>query len=114
MMSGTEQRMAFAATAKDAVTEIDVLWITAGLGCDGDTIAMTAATQIVQGDFWNPGNLPENNILNAGLKVVRKSHASCGVTLHGMNAAVGRARSHRYNRPALGARRSIHSQVVMG
>ena len=24
---------------------IDVLWITAGLGCDGDTIAMTAATQ---------------------------------------------------------------------
>jgi hydrogenase small subunit len=25
--------------------EIEVLWITAGLGCDGDTIAMTAATQ---------------------------------------------------------------------
>src|SRR6476659_4613462 len=25
--------------------EIDILWITAGLGCDGDTIAMTAATQ---------------------------------------------------------------------
>src|SRR5215470_4177795 len=25
--------------------EIDVLWITAGLGCDGDTIAATAATQ---------------------------------------------------------------------
>ncbi|MGH7277367.1 MAG: hydrogenase expression protein HypE [Candidatus Rokuibacteriota bacterium] len=25
--------------------KIDVLWITAGLGCDGDTIAMTAATQ---------------------------------------------------------------------
>jgi hydrogenase small subunit len=24
---------------------IDILWITAGLGCDGDTIAMTAATQ---------------------------------------------------------------------
>ena len=28
-----------------AISEIDVLWITAGLGCDGDTIAMTAATQ---------------------------------------------------------------------
>src|SRR5579871_1721337 len=28
-----------------AVEEIDVLWITAGLGCDGDTISMTAATQ---------------------------------------------------------------------
>src|SRR5712672_582612 len=29
----------------DPIREIDVLWITAGLGCDGDTIAMTAATQ---------------------------------------------------------------------
>jgi len=28
-----------------ALKEIDILWITAGLGCDGDTIAMTAATQ---------------------------------------------------------------------
>jgi len=28
-----------------SLTEIDVLWITAGLGCDGDTISMTAATQ---------------------------------------------------------------------
>ena len=27
------------------IADIDVLWITAGLGCDGDTIAMTAATQ---------------------------------------------------------------------
>ena len=27
------------------LNEIDVLWITAGLGCDGDTIAATAATQ---------------------------------------------------------------------
>ena len=27
------------------VDEIDILWITAGLGCDGDTISMTAATQ---------------------------------------------------------------------
>ena len=28
-----------------AIAEIDILWITAGLGCDGDTIAITAATQ---------------------------------------------------------------------
>jgi hydrogenase small subunit len=28
-----------------AITEIDILWMTAGLSCDGDTIAMTAATQ---------------------------------------------------------------------
>jgi hydrogenase small subunit len=27
------------------IDELDILWITAGLGCDGDTIAMTAATQ---------------------------------------------------------------------
>jgi len=27
------------------IAEIDVLWITAGLGCDGDTIAITAAKQ---------------------------------------------------------------------
>ena len=51
---------------QDAITEIDVLWITAGLGCDGDTIAMTAATQpsiedIVSGALpW----IPEVNFLN--------------------------------------------------
>jgi hydrogenase small subunit len=28
-----------------AIPEIDILWITAGLGCDGDTISMTAAMQ---------------------------------------------------------------------
>src|SRR5262249_31701120 len=28
-----------------AIPEIDILWLTAGLGCDGDTIAITAATQ---------------------------------------------------------------------
>ena len=28
-----------------SIREIDILWITAGLGCDGDTIAITAATQ---------------------------------------------------------------------
>src|SRR5437899_3316923 len=30
---------------ESALESIDVLWLTAGLGCDGDTIAMTAATQ---------------------------------------------------------------------
>jgi hydrogenase small subunit len=28
-----------------SISEMDILWITAGLGCDGDTIAMTGATQ---------------------------------------------------------------------
>ena len=32
-------------TGPKSASEIDILWITAGLGCDGDTIAMTAATQ---------------------------------------------------------------------
>ena len=27
------------------VEELHILWITAGLGCDGDTISITAATQ---------------------------------------------------------------------
>ena len=42
------------------IAEIDILWLTAGLGCDGDTIALTAATQpsiedIVLGSFpWIP------------------------------------------------------------
>jgi len=27
------------------IGDMNVLWITAGLGCDGDTIAVTAATQ---------------------------------------------------------------------
>jgi hydrogenase small subunit len=49
-------------TGKDGspIKEIDVLWLTAGLGCDGDTIAATAATQpsledLVLGAFpWTP------------------------------------------------------------
>ena len=28
-----------------AVKDIHVLWITAGLGCDGDSVSITAATQ---------------------------------------------------------------------
>ena len=56
-----------------AVKEIHVLWITAGLGCDGDTISITAATQpsiedVIQGAI--PG-LPKvhlhNRVLNYSL-----------------------------------------------
>jgi hydrogenase small subunit len=45
---------------REPIAEIDILWITAGLGCDGETIAMTAATQpsiedIVRGGLpWIP------------------------------------------------------------
>jgi hydrogenase small subunit len=31
--------------AKPALAEMDVLWITAGLGCDGESISITVATQ---------------------------------------------------------------------
>jgi len=31
-------------TAPPAIAEMHVVWLTAGLGCDGDTVAMTAAT----------------------------------------------------------------------
>jgi hydrogenase small subunit len=31
--------------APEPIKEIDILWITAGLGCDGDSVAMTAAMQ---------------------------------------------------------------------
>lgn len=55
------------------VKEIDILWLTAGLGCDGETIAMTGATQpsieqLVMGslpwipkvNFYNPFLAYEN------------------------------------------------------
>ncbi|PWT80511.1 MAG: hydrogenase expression protein HypE, partial [Acidobacteria bacterium] len=50
----------------EPIKEIDILWITAGLGCDGDTIAVTAATQpsleeILLGGI--PG-IPKVNIRN--------------------------------------------------
>ncbi len=50
----------------EAPSELDILWITAGLGCDGDTISITAATQpsledIVRGII--PG-LPKVNFRN--------------------------------------------------
>ena len=32
-------------TGAPQVPEVDVLWITAGLSCDGDSISITAATQ---------------------------------------------------------------------
>ena len=43
MNSGTEGEAA--PSSSEPITEVDLLWITAGLSCDGDTISMTAATQ---------------------------------------------------------------------
>ena len=53
------------------IAEIDVLWITAGLGCDGDTIAMTAATQPSIEDIVTGGIpwIPKVNFLNPFLAI---------------------------------------------
>jgi hydrogenase small subunit len=45
------------ASSVSPIQEIDGLWINAGLNCDGDTIAMTAATQPSVEDLVL-GNLP--------------------------------------------------------
>jgi hydrogenase small subunit len=58
-----------AGSALQPIAGIDILWITAGLGCDGDTIAMTAATQpgmeeIVAGGLpWLPKVRLHNPVL---------------------------------------------------
>jgi hydrogenase small subunit len=55
----------------EAISEIDVLWITAGLSCDGESIAMTAATQpsiedVVRGGLpW----IPNVNLYNPVLSI---------------------------------------------
>ena len=49
-----------------AIEEIDILWITAGLGCDGDTIAITGATQPSLEDLLSGGmpGVPKINFHN--------------------------------------------------
>ena len=44
-MSELENGRCVGAEVPARISEIHVLWITAGLGCDGDTISVTAATQ---------------------------------------------------------------------
>jgi hydrogenase small subunit len=58
--------MAFNNRCEEKIDAISVLWITAGLGCDGDTIALTAATQpsieeLILGSI--PG-IPKLNFVN--------------------------------------------------
>ena len=44
-MNDTATSRSEVAKTSTHIREIDILWLTAGLGCDGDTIAMTGATQ---------------------------------------------------------------------
>ncbi len=65
-----------------ATAEIHILWMTAGLGCDGDTVAMTAATQPAIED-----------VLLGGLPGLPKVHlhkplpGSCGYQVEGDHCA---------------------------
>src|SRR2546430_17276855 len=43
-MSGRRSRRYSMAT-RSRVEEVHIVWITAGLGCDGDSVSITAATQ---------------------------------------------------------------------
>src|ERR1700741_4324206 len=45
MMIQDEIKNATFRPAPSTLPEMPVLWLTAGLGCDGDTVAATAATQ---------------------------------------------------------------------
>jgi len=68
---------------------IDILWLTAGLSCDGDTIAMTAATQpsieeLVLGAIpWIPRVRLHNPVLSAenGDEFLRRFHDAAAGTL---------------------------------
>jgi hydrogenase small subunit len=68
----------------EPIAEIDILWITGGLGCDGESIAMTAATQpsiedIVRGGLpWIPKVNLHNPVLAYanGDEFLRPFHAA--------------------------------------
>jgi Ni,Fe-hydrogenase I small subunit len=58
-----------AAESFSQAREINILWLTAGLGCDGDTIAMTAAR--LPGIKDGTGRLPELELrTRAGIPLV--------------------------------------------
>jgi hydrogenase small subunit len=57
---------------RQPITRLDILWITAGLGCDGETIALTGATQpsleelVLGGIPWTPQIALHNPLLSPG------------------------------------------------
>jgi hypothetical protein len=90
------------ASSASSIQEIDVLWINAGLSCDGDTIAMTAATQPSVEDLVL-GNLPwipKVNFFNAflafenGQEFMARFHRAANCDL-----ADGRMLGHVWSRP---------------
>ena len=91
--------------SKDAETfdRVHVLWLTAGLGCDGDTIAITAATQpSLEDSCWAccPG-VPQVHIAQSGAGL-RKRRRVPGPLV---NAAEGAARSVHSRRRRLDSQR---------
>jgi Ni,Fe-hydrogenase I small subunit len=63
--------------------EMDVLWITAGLGCDGDTISITAATQPSLEDILLGGIpwIPKAHLRNPVLAYAVATH---GKSIHAL------------------------------
>ncbi len=53
-------------TQRSSVKEVHILWITAGLGCDGESVSITAATQPGIEDIVMSGlpNIPKVRFLN--------------------------------------------------
>ncbi len=45
MSSGTQVTNPESPHPRSPLSEVEILWLSAGLSCDGDTIAMTGATQ---------------------------------------------------------------------
>ena len=99
--------------------EIDVLWITAGLGCDGDTISMTAATQpslediLLGGIPWIPKVHLHNPVLayENGEDFLKPFHkaaeASCRLSFWSSKA---RYRTRRIRPKVIGRRLELIAQ----
>ena len=90
------------------IEAIDTLWMTAGLGCDGDTIAMTAATQpsiedIVRGALpWIPKVKLYNPFLayENGDELLRPFRAVAGAAHYGLSRGHDQGKRRRAPRPS--------------
>jgi len=119
-MAETVVRRPGGSVSASKIEEIEILWLTAGLGCDGDTIAMTGATQpsiedIVTGalpwipkvNFYNPflavsevqlPNLEAKNRAWSDLLVVHDCHPQYASTAYALDLPAARKQSVQHHR----------------